>query len=169
MSINRNETISLMQLKGGASLVGVQYLSNGRPTGNTYVFKNVLVKEKLVFGDFVVVEGAEGPALAAVAVPEQRLTVDVPLARLRHVISKVDMSKMNDLRMAEQDMVETLAVYELNAKLEEIQKVAFPGLDLNNMITPGLLGRNNVEVGQHIDTDQLAAAITKIGEVTHAK
>lgn len=123
--MDRQETITLLQLQRGAQLVTVRFTNKGRDGGRypsrPYTFKSVF---PLKPGDLVVVEDVDGFKVGSVdkvGVDYQTLEEEgTTLGALRHVVGAVDLTRHASVKLEERSLLDVIMRAELNDRLKAV-------------------------------------------------
>jgi hypothetical protein len=111
--MNINEIVTLMQVKQGMKLIGVQFSDGGK----TYTYKCATIPD-LRIGDVVVVPNKlnADPSIGRVLSLDQPHYV-VEAGPLSHVIARVDFSAYEAVLASERQAAERLALAEIDERL----------------------------------------------------
>lgn len=141
-SMDRYEAITLLQITRGLRIIGVKFLTDvtGRDHSERVYHYKATPDLALKIGDTVVVTSANGLGLAEVKTIDQTMPVGcVEARRLRHVVGKVDLSRVEAVEVEERKLADEMARAEAQQKLAKF--IEDSGLRLGDFDTPVLLGK----------------------------
>lgn len=115
--MDTKEAITLIQITGGARIIAARYL--GGKNDRLYHFKDVLGCG-LAVGDMAVVQSLDSYALVEVVRTEvSAAECGCPLARLKHVVCKVDLRLLELVEQREREASHELALSEVHERLDK--------------------------------------------------
>ena len=142
--MDRQETLTLLQLQRGAKIVGVRFTQVGRD-GSRYPSKQYPFKSAfpLTPGALVVVEASDGFKVGTIdQVGLNYSTLEdngFSLGELRHVVGQVDLARHASIKMEERHLVEVIMQAERAEKMRTLtDSPVFQAL--MNTPTPAITG-----------------------------
>lgn len=116
--MDTNETISLMQITGGATIVAARYTEGN---SGIYHFKNV-IGLRLDVGDLIVVETKGSFSIVEVQNPSVLATeIGCNYGRLKHVVAKIDNDDYRRVLKVESEARHQLAMSALHERLNTMR------------------------------------------------
>lgn len=149
---NAREAIALIQLHNGAKLYGVKFMAEGfvKPDQKTYTYKDTQGLT-LGFGDLVVVEARDSFAIAQVVqLDVSPSETHVELAKVRHIVQKIDQVAHNARLKIENEAAQKLAIAEIGDRLDKYRQ-QLGGHRFSEVVT--LLGSPPAEEAEVIEND----------------
>lgn len=130
------ELITLLQVNSGMKFVKVVFLHDNRNGDNTYTYKN-LVAPDLAVHDLVVVQTRDTFSLARVIDNDVHYLDLNPSIAYRHVVSKVDLTVLDQVAQQERTLARRMAEAELKRRMADL--MAGSGLTTTDLALAGVV------------------------------